>query len=134
MCHPLSPFPFPFSLATQVADPIIHHGDVRRMVLTCRAISEVARCMVYDVSMMSDYLVKARSEKERKAIDEEMGFLTPILKGCLTELGCEAANLGMQCYGGHGFVKDYGMEQVGVCVCVCVCVGYVNVCVATWLR
>jgi len=96
----------------KVADPIIHHGDVRRMVLTCRAISEVARCMVYDVSMMSDYLVKARSEKERKAIDEEMGFLTPILKGCLTELGCEAANLGMQCYGGHGFVKDYGMEQI----------------------
>src|SRR5690554_8122949 len=44
--------------------------------------------------------------------DDKLGFLTPILKGCLTELGLEAANLGMQVYGGHGYIREHGMEQI----------------------
>jgi len=44
--------------------------------------------------------------------DDRLGFLTPILKGCLTELGLEAANLGVQVFGGHGYIQEHGMEQI----------------------
>src|SRR5690554_7732150 len=44
--------------------------------------------------------------------DDKLGFLTPILKGCLTELGLEAANLGMRVFGGHGYIREHGMEQI----------------------
>ena len=47
-----------------------------------------------------------------KACDDQLGFLTPILKGFLTEMGKEAADHGMQVWGGHGYIKDNGLEQV----------------------
>eukprot|EP00730_Choanoeca_flexa_P000167 TRINITY_DN10076_c0_g2_i4.p1 TRINITY_DN10076_c0_g2~~TRINITY_DN10076_c0_g2_i4.p1 ORF type:complete len:646 (+),score=181.47 TRINITY_DN10076_c0_g2_i4:48-1940(+) len=95
----------------KAGDFIVHHGDVRRMLLTCKAIAEGSRSMMYETSMLADYMLKATTEEEHKKVDEEMGFLTPILKGFITELGCEAANLGLQCFGGHGFIKEWGMEQ-----------------------
>lgn len=59
----------------------MHHGDVRRMLLTCKAIAEGSRSMMYETSMLADYMLKAETEAEHKKVDEEMGFLTPILKG-----------------------------------------------------
>lgn len=99
----------------QVADSLIHHADVRRMLLTQKAIAEGGRAMLYYAAKVADHMVEAYTvgdnEKTEK-YDDKLGFLTPILKGFLTELGCEAANLGMQVFGGHGYIREHGMEQI----------------------
>ncbi|MDX1799616.1 MAG: acyl-CoA dehydrogenase C-terminal domain-containing protein [Marinobacter sp.] len=99
----------------QVADRLIHHADVRRMLLTQKAIAEGGRAMLYYAARLADHMVAGHLEgDERKAqsYDDRLGFLTPILKGFLTELGYEAANLGMQVFGGHGYIREHGMEQI----------------------
>jgi alkylation response protein AidB-like acyl-CoA dehydrogenase len=96
----------------KVADPIIVHPDVRKMLLTQKAISEGGRTMVYYVAKLIDELEQCDNEEERQKIDDKLGFLTPILKGFLTEVGFESANLGLQVLGGHGYTKDWGLEQI----------------------
>ena len=99
----------------QVADAIHHHGDVRRMLLTMKAICEGGRAMIYGASKIADHMLAAHAagnEKERQEWDEELGFYTPILKGFLTELGFECTNLGIQVFGGHGYIAEHGMEQI----------------------
>jgi len=93
------------------ADPIIVHPDVRRMLLTTKAFAEGGRALVYWASMMGDTVKLAKTEEERKEADELMAFITPIAKAFLTEVGLEAANHGVQIYGGHGFIREWGMEQ-----------------------
>ena len=98
-----------------VADTIIHHADVRRMLLTQKAIAEGGRSMIYYASQLADKMNDALLRKDNAAFEEydnRLGFYTPILKGFLTELGFEAANHGMQVYGGHGYIKEWGMEQI----------------------
>ncbi|WP_067515449.1 acyl-CoA dehydrogenase C-terminal domain-containing protein [Endozoicomonas ascidiicola] len=92
------------------ADPIIVHPDVRRMLLTVKAFAEGNRAMIYYVAKLAD-LTHSKDAEVAKQADLEMGFLTPIVKAFITETGFEAANLGMQCYGGHGFISEWGMEQ-----------------------
>ncbi|MCL7946056.1 acyl-CoA dehydrogenase C-terminal domain-containing protein [Marinobacter sp. ATCH36] len=94
-----------------IADPIIVHPDVRRMLLTQKAVAEGARALIYLTAQQADIVHSGKTEEERKAADEALGFLTPIAKAFLTEIGYEAANLGMQVYGGHGFISEWGMEQ-----------------------
>jgi len=96
----------------KVADPIIVHPDVRKMLLTQKSISEGGRAMVYYVAKLIDELEQCDNEEESKKIDDKLGFLTPILKGFLTEVGFESANLGLQVLGGHGYTKDWGLEQI----------------------
>ncbi len=99
----------------QVADRLIHHADVRRMLLTQKAIAEGGRAMLYYAARLADHMVAGHlegDERKAEAYDDKLGFLTPILKGFLTELGCEAANLGMQVLGGHGYIREHGMEQI----------------------
>jgi alkylation response protein AidB-like acyl-CoA dehydrogenase len=93
------------------ADPIIVHPDVRRMLLTAKAFAEGGRAMVYWAAMMGDTVKLAKTEEERKEADELMAFITPIAKAFITEVGYEAANHGVQIYGGHGFIREWGMEQ-----------------------
>ncbi len=93
------------------ADPIIVHPDVRRMLLTQKAIAEGARAMIYFAAQQAD-LVQYGEGDEQKAADEMLGFLTPILKAFCTEAGYEAANHGVQVFGGHGFIAEWGMEQI----------------------
>ncbi len=94
------------------ADPIIVHPDVRRMLLTQKAISEGGRAMIYYAGKIIDGLENCSNEKDRKEIDDKLGFLTPILKGFLTEVGFESANHGLQVFGGHGYIKEWGLEQI----------------------
>eukprot|EP01012_Entosiphon_sulcatum_P068981 TRINITY_DN994_c0_g1_i1.p1 TRINITY_DN994_c0_g1~~TRINITY_DN994_c0_g1_i1.p1 ORF type:complete len:623 (-),score=110.49 TRINITY_DN994_c0_g1_i1:11-1852(-) len=97
------------------ADPIIVHPDIRRMLLTQKAIAEGGRAMVFDCALIADKYYKYSVEgdkKKAKDADEELAVMTPILKGFLTELGLEAANAGIQIWGGHGYIKDNGMEQI----------------------
>ena len=93
------------------ADPIIVHPDVRRMLLTQKAIAEGSRAMIYFAAQQAD-LVQHGTGEEQKAADEMLGFLTPILKAFCTEAGYEAANHGVQVFGGHGFIAEWGMEQI----------------------
>ena len=92
------------------ADPIIVHPDVRRMLLTIKAFSEGNRALVYYTAQIAD-LLKSPDDKVREQADLQLSFLTPIVKAFLTETGFEAANLGLQCFGGHGYISEWGMEQ-----------------------
>jgi hypothetical protein len=96
----------------QVADPIIVHPDVRKMLMTQKAIAEGGRAMIYYTAQIVDDIHTAKTDKERDAADERLGFITPILKAFLTELGLESANHGLQIFGGHGYIKEWGMEQI----------------------
>ncbi|WP_078084846.1 acyl-CoA dehydrogenase C-terminal domain-containing protein [Microbulbifer mangrovi] len=92
------------------ADPIIVHPDVRRMLLTQKAFSEGGRMLVLMCAQQVDRS-QSGSDEERKDADDLLAFLTPIAKAFLTETGYESANLGMQCFGGHGYIAEWGMEQ-----------------------
>ncbi|MGY1410305.1 acyl-CoA dehydrogenase C-terminal domain-containing protein [Luteimonas sp. A611] len=94
------------------ADPIIVQPDVRRMLLTCKALVEGGRALAYHAGLQVDLAAHAASEDERKAADELLGFLTPIVKGCLTEWGVECTYHALQCFGGHGYIAEHGMEQL----------------------
>lgn len=96
----------------QPADPIIVHPDVRRMLLTQKSIAEGGRAMIYYCSFLVDKIAASKDENEIKENQELLGFITPILKAFLTETGLEAANHGVQIFGGHGFIAESGMEQI----------------------
>ena len=93
------------------ADPIIVHPDVRRMLLTQKAFVEGSRAFIYYLAQLGDIL-EAGDEARAKSADDLMALLTPIAKAFITEVGYEAANLGVQVYGGHGFIREWGMEQI----------------------
>jgi alkylation response protein AidB-like acyl-CoA dehydrogenase len=99
----------------KVADALIYHADVRRMLLTQKAIAEGGRALLYEAGKYADFMTEAilaGDEKQREFWDDKLGFYTPILKGFLTEMGQECASLGMQVFGGHGYIKEHGMEQI----------------------
>jgi 3-(methylsulfanyl)propanoyl-CoA dehydrogenase len=93
------------------ADPIIVHPDVRRMLLTQKALAEGSRAFIYFLAQQGD-IVSNGSEEAAKAADDIMALLTPIAKAFMTEMGFEAANHGVQVFGGHGFIREWGMEQI----------------------
>merc|ERR1719473_1746662 len=71
--------------------------------------------MIYECAMLQDKMTEAElagDEQGVKRVDDRMGFLTPILKGFLTEIAVDAANMGIQVYGGHGYIKSNKQEQV----------------------
>ncbi|MYM62111.1 acyl-CoA dehydrogenase C-terminal domain-containing protein [Pseudomaricurvus sp. HS19] len=92
------------------ADPIIVHPDVRRMLLTQKAIAEGGRMLLAYCGKLVD-IVADGDEAASKEADGKLSYLTPIAKAFLTEAGFESANLGMQCFGGHGYIAEWGVEQ-----------------------
>ncbi|NUO77241.1 MAG: acyl-CoA dehydrogenase [Lysobacter sp.] len=94
------------------ADPIIVHPDVRRMLLTCKALIEGSRVMGYHGALLVDIAHHADDAAERERADAWVGFMTPIVKACLTEWGVECTYHALQCYGGHGYIAEHGMEQL----------------------
>ena len=93
------------------ADPIIVHPDVRRMLLTQKAFAEGGRALIYYCAQLVDKVNLSTDAEEKENADTQLAFLTPIAKAFLTETGFESANLGLQIYGGHGFISEWGMEQ-----------------------
>ena len=93
------------------ADPIIVHPDVRRMLFTIKAITEGCRAFTYYLAQQVDLSQQTENDEERQQAENLLALLTPIAKGFMTELGCEAAHLGVQVYGGHGYIREAGMEQ-----------------------
>ena len=95
----------------KAADPIIVHPDVRRMLLTMRAYTEAARCFAAYVGMKFDQGKYHPDAALRQQSDALVQLLTPVAKAFFTDYGFEATNLGMQVFGGHGYVREWGMEQ-----------------------
>jgi alkylation response protein AidB-like acyl-CoA dehydrogenase len=93
------------------ADPIIVHPDVRRMLLTMRSFAEGARALAMWTSLMADFADNHPDEQMRSDCDDLVALITPILKAYFTDMGFEATNLGVQCFGGHGYIREHGMEQ-----------------------
>ncbi|AOW78873.1 acyl-CoA dehydrogenase [Colwellia sp. PAMC 20917] len=94
------------------ADPIIVHPDVRRMLLTQKSISEGGRALIGYLSQLVD-ITHASDDADVKAdAENKLALLTPIAKAFLTELGFECTSHGVQVFGGHGFIKEWGMEQL----------------------
>jgi len=94
------------------ADPIIVHPDVRRMLLTQKSITEGCRAFLYWVSFMLDTIEYGTDEEVKKQASDTLDLLTPIAKAFCTETAFESVNLGLQVFGGHGYVHEHGMEQI----------------------
>ncbi|MEC5212807.1 alkylation response protein AidB-like acyl-CoA dehydrogenase [Polaromonas sp. CG_9.5] len=93
------------------ADPIIVHPDVRKMLLTAKAYAEGGRALAVYCTLLLDKELHHPDEKVRKDSGEIVALLTPIVKAFLTDNGHIATNACMQVFGGHGYIKEWGMEQ-----------------------
>jgi acyl-CoA dehydrogenase len=93
------------------ADPIIVHPDVRRNLLSIKAFNEAARALALWTALQSDIAHRSTDAAVRQAADDNMGLMTPIVKGILTDLGFESAVKAQQVYGGHGYIEESGMSQ-----------------------
>ena len=93
------------------ADPIIVHPDVRRALLTMRAFNEAGRALVIWAALSSDVAHRSGDEKQRQIADDQLGLLTPVIKGVLTDKGFANTVLAQQIFGGHGYIAEHGMEQ-----------------------
>jgi acyl-CoA dehydrogenase len=93
------------------ADPIIVQPDVRRMLMSMRAFNEAGRALVLWVALKSDIAHRSQDAKERQAADDQVGLLTPVIKGVLTDQGFANTVSAQQVYGGHGYIAEHGMEQ-----------------------
>ena len=94
------------------ADPIIVHPDVRRMLLSMRAQIEGARALAAWIAVAVDIAERHEDAARRQEADDLVALMTPIIKAYYTDLGFEATNLGVQVFGGHGYIREHGMEQL----------------------
>ncbi len=95
----------------QKADPIFVHPDVRRMLMDAKVFNEGMRALCLWGALQVDLTHKAQTEEERQLADDLIGLMTPVIKGYGTDKGYDIANNMQQVYGGHGYVKEWGMEQ-----------------------
>jgi len=93
------------------ADPIIVHPDVRRMLMESRAWNEAGRALVLWGALQVDLMRRSQDEEERQQADDLLGLITPVIKGYLTDKGLQAAVHAQQVLGGHGYIREHGMEQ-----------------------
>jgi len=93
------------------ADPIIVHPDVRRVLMTIRAFNEAARALVLWTALRGDIAHRSGNADDRRAADDHMGLLTPVIKGVLTDCGFANTVMAQQVFGGHGYIQETGMEQ-----------------------
>jgi len=95
----------------KAADPIIVHPDIRRMLMTARVFQEGARALAYWAGLQVDIIRKHPDPETRRKADDLLGLLTPVMKAYFTDMGFNSANLCLQCFGGHGYIAEWGMEQ-----------------------
>jgi len=94
------------------ADPIIVHPDVRRMLLTMKAYTEGARALAAWVSLALDRADRDPDPEAREEAEDFIGLMTPIIKAMITDNAFAVTNLGVQIFGGHGYIREWGMEQL----------------------
>ena len=93
------------------ADPIIVHPDIRRMLMTVKVFKEGARALAYWAGLTVDIIRKHPESETRRKAEDLLGLLTPVMKAYFSDMGFNAANLCLQCFGGHGYIAEWGMEQ-----------------------
>ncbi len=93
------------------ADPLLVQPDVRRMLLSQKALVEGGRLLSLHAYSLLDVAEKASDPAERERAHTLVSFLTPISKACLTEWSIENTYNALQCFGGHGYIHEHGMEQ-----------------------
>jgi hypothetical protein len=91
--------------------PIAAHPDVKRMLLTMRALTRAARAICYLTAGATDRAHRGADERSRKAAHERASLLTPVAKAFSTDIGIEVASLGVQVHGGMGFIEETGAAQ-----------------------
>ncbi len=96
----------------QPADPIVVHPDVRRMLLTGKAYNEAARALLGWVSLQVDISERHPDPQARECAEDLVALLTPVVKAYFTDYGNEVCNLSLQVFGGHGYISEWGMEQL----------------------
>ena len=96
----------------RIADPIIVHPDVRRMLLSMRALTEGGRAFATYVGQQLDIARYAEDDSERDAAQRLVALLTPVAKAFFTDTGLESCVLGQQVFGGHGYIREWGQEQL----------------------
>jgi alkylation response protein AidB-like acyl-CoA dehydrogenase len=92
--------------------PIIEHGDVRRMLLTIRALTHGARGLAYTAAATIDVARSQTDEAARARTERRLALLTPIVKACCSDIAVEVASLGVQVHGGTGYVDDSEISQI----------------------
>jgi alkylation response protein AidB-like acyl-CoA dehydrogenase len=92
--------------------PIIQHPDVRRMLLTMKVYVEGMRSLLYYIGMCGDRTAISNDEKEKAKYQGIVDILIPVAKGYVTDRALDVCNLGIQVYGGYGYIKEYPMEQL----------------------
>jgi alkylation response protein AidB-like acyl-CoA dehydrogenase len=98
--------------ADKMADPIIVHPDVRRMLLTMKACNEGGRAFSTYVALQLDTAKYSEQPATRKRAEDMVALLTPVAKAFLTDLGLETTVHGQQVFGGHGYIREWGQEQL----------------------
>jgi alkylation response protein AidB-like acyl-CoA dehydrogenase len=93
------------------ADPIIVHPDVRRMLMEAKAWNEAGRALVLWGALQVDLVRRSQDEQQRQNAEDLLGLLTPVIKGYLTDKGFAAAVHAQQVLGGHGYIREHGIEQ-----------------------
>ena len=93
------------------ADNLFVHPDVRRILMEAKAFNEGARALILWGALQVDLSRKAQTEEERLAADDLISVMTPVIKGYLTDRGFETAVNAQQVFGGHGYIREWGMEQ-----------------------
>ncbi|PHN31988.1 acyl-CoA dehydrogenase C-terminal domain-containing protein [Pseudomonas sp. ICMP 561] len=96
----------------KMADPIIVHPDVRRMLLTMKALNEGGRAFSTYVAIQLDIAKFSEDDVARQRADELVALLTPVAKAFLTDMGLETTVHGQQVFGGHGYIREWGQEQL----------------------
>lgn len=94
------------------ADPLIVHPDVRRMLLTMRALTEGGRAFSTYVAQQLDLAKHAGDADERRHAEALVALLTPVAKAFFTDIGLESCIHGQQVFGGHGYIREWGQEQL----------------------
>ena len=95
----------------KAADPIIVHPDVRKMLLTARAYAEGGRALELWTTLLLDREIATEDDAERAEMADLVALLTPIVKAFLTDNGWIATSAALQVFGGHGYIREWGMEQ-----------------------
>ena len=94
------------------ADPIIVHPDIRNRLMFSRSIVEAERALAVWTNMQADISHKHADATVRRKADDMVGLMTPIVKAAGTDFGSEIANTCLQVFGGHGYIREHGMEQM----------------------
>jgi acyl-CoA dehydrogenase len=92
--------------------PIVEHADIRRSLMTMKALTQAARAICLVTAKETDVARRAKREAERAQAQARVALLTPVAKAFATDIGCEVASIGVQVHGGMGFIEETGAAQI----------------------